>query len=76
VKSWMVLAVGLALAGLAGFSLLTLRTGGAPEPSTSTIVVRQAPASAAAPPPRDHIDQASRDALRDILRDAESGEAR
>lgn len=75
-KSWLVLAVGLALAALAGLSLLTLRTDRSTQPSASSVVVRKQPASPAAPPPDDHIDEASRDALREILRDAESGEAR
>lgn len=70
-KRWLVLVVGLGLAGLAGYSLLTLARG----PATSE-PPRKASVAASAPPPADHIDQKSRDALREILRDADAGEGR
>jgi hypothetical protein len=68
VKRWLVLTLGLGLAGIAGYSLLTLARG-----STRSASAPSAEAVRPAPAPDDHIDQASRDALREILRDADDG---
>ena len=72
---WLVLVAALAFAVVVGWSLLTALQGGeSGAPATATARAVASPPRVdrvANPAPEAHISKSSRDALRDILRDAD-----
>ncbi len=78
VKRWLVLTLGLGLAAVVGYALTTLGQlgrGPSAQPAEEAARVRtlETPGAGAA---QDRIGERSREALRDILREAESEESR
>jgi hypothetical protein len=76
VSRWLVLVVGLAFAIVVSWSLLSApqsaRRSGAPSAATPRVAASAPRVEVAADPaPEAHISKSSRDALRDILRDAD-----
>jgi hypothetical protein len=84
VRGWLLLAGALAIAGWAGFLLLTVEPGqGAAPDLTPRAAAARDPRALRGPvqrhdaaAPRDHIGSASRDALLEILRESDSGDDR
>lgn len=76
-RRWLVLTLGLGLAGLVGYSLLTAGPGRSPHSGERDVSARRDPAQAPSEAePRGHIGEASREALREILRGADGEESR
>ncbi len=64
-KRWLMLALGLGFAAIVGYAVLTAAPEQPARPAVSTRAAE----------PSDHIDRESRDAMRDLLREADDRES-